>query len=229
MKSKALVLLSGGLDSSVNLFEAAQKHEVVLALSFNYGQKAAAAELRSAKLLAEHIGVPHKVVDLSFFKDFNKSSLLVRDQKIPTGAEVQISDKAASQKTATSVWVPNRNGIFLNIAAGFAEALDAQFVIPGFNAEEAQTFPDNSEAYMGAVTEALTFSTANKVSVQCYTTAMFKADIVKKGLALGLPFEKIWPCYFAGESWCGECESCQRSKSAMQKAGLAIDKLFKVK
>lgn len=225
-KSKAVVLLSAGLDSSVNLFEAVRAHDVVMALTFNYGQRAAPSEIRSAGRLSDFVKVPHRVIELPFFRDFNRSSLIVKGEKVPTGAAVKIDDMKISLETAKSVWVPNRNGIFLNIAAGFAEALGAEFVIPGFNAEEAQTFPDNTEDYMQALTGSFSFSTANKVKVKCFTSSLYKNQIVKRGQELGLPFEMIWPCYFAGDKWCGQCESCQRSKSAMKKAGLDADKFY---
>lgn len=226
MKSRVVVLLSAGLDSSVNLFEAHRQHEVVLALTFNYGQKAAPRELASAVSLCQALKVPHKIVDLTFFQDFQRSSLLMEDQKIPQGEDVDIHSLTQSQKTAQSVWVPNRNGIFLNIAAGFAEALGAEFVIPGFNAEEAATFSDNSEAYMKALDHSFSFSTANQVQVRCFTSGLQKTEIVKKGQSLNLPFDKIWPCYFSGPQWCGQCESCQRSKNAMKQAGLDINEYF---
>jgi 7-cyano-7-deazaguanine synthase len=228
MKTKAVVLLSAGLDSSVNLFEAAQKNDVVLALTFNYGQKAATSEIRAAGELCKFLKINHKVIELPFFKDFNKSSLIVDSEKVPTGDEVRINNMKISLETAKSVWVPNRNGIFLNIAAGFAEALGAEVVIPGFNAEEAQTFPDNTGEYMDSLSAAFAFSTSNKVKVHCYTVSMNKVEIVKHGQSLQLPFEKIWPCYFSGDKWCGECESCQRSKSAMKAAGMDTQKYFKV-
>ncbi len=225
-KNKALVLLSAGLDSSLNLYEAHFQLDVVLALTFNYGQKAAHQEIKAAKNLAAGLKISHKVVDLPFFADFNKSSLLVASENIPTGTNVDIHSLEVSHQTAKSVWVPNRNGIFLNIAAGFAEALGVSFVIPGFNAEEAATFPDNTEDYMKALDHSFSFSTANKMKLKCFTTSLNKTEIVLRALELKMPLEKIWPCYFAGARWCGQCESCLRSKNAMEKAGIDVKKYF---
>lgn len=225
-KSKALVLLSAGLDSSVNLYEASLQLDVVMALTFNYGQKAAIQEVAAAKKLAAGLSIPHKVVALPFFEDFNKSSLLVASETIPTGSNVDIHSLKVSQETAKSVWVPNRNGIFLNIAAGFAEALGVTYVIPGFNAEEAATFPDNTEDFMKALDHSLSFSTANKIKVKCFTSALNKTEIVQRALKLQMPLEKIWPCYFAGVQWCGQCESCLRFKNAMDCAGIDLRKYF---
>lgn len=226
MKRKAVVLLSAGLDSSVNLFAAHQQEEVVLALTFDYGQKAAKKELEQAAKLAAFLKIPHKILALPWFKDFNKSSLLVESEEVPTGQQVNIQSHEHSLQTAKSVWVPNRNGIFLNIGAAFAEAMGATALVPGFNAEEASTFPDNSEAFMEQLTKSLSFSTANQVEVLCYTVKMQKAEIVKKGLELNMPWHLLWPCYFSKEKWCGECESCLRSKRAFAAAGVNVQNLY---
>lgn len=228
MKRKAVVLLSSGLDSSVNLFEAHRREEVLLALTFDYGQKAAAKEILHSRNLAAHLQIPHKVISLPWFKDFNKSSLLVDSENIPTGSQVDIQSQEQSLQTAKSVWVPNRNGIFLNIGAAFAEALGAQIVIPGFNAEEATTFPDNSEAFMKELTRSLSFSTANQVQVECFTVTLQKSEIVKKGVELNVPWYLLWPCYFSKEKWCGECESCLRSKRAFAAASVDVRNLYSV-
>lgn len=227
MKKKALVLLSAGLDSTVNAFEASVRHDLVMALTFNYGQRAAASEIKAAAAIAAHLKVQHKVLELPWFKDFNRSSLLVDSMAVPTGSDVQIDSQKQSEQTAKSVWVPNRNGIFLNIAAAFAESLDAEIVIPGFNKEEAATFPDNSEAFLQKATDSLWYSTSNHVKVECYTTSLVKSEIVQRGQELQVPWNLIWPCYFSGDHWCGQCESCQRSKRAFAAAGVDVSSLFK--
>ena len=211
---RSVVLLSSGLDSTVNLFAAREKSEIVLTLTFNYGQRAAAKECERAALISAKIGVPHKIIDLPWFNDFTKSSLVNRAENVPVSGSVSIDDFAVSTKTAKAVWVPNRNGIFLNIAAGFAEGLNAQWIIPGFNAEEAVTFPDNSGAFLKAATASFHFSTSNRVEAICFTTDLDKTAIVNEGRKLGVPFQLIWPCYFSGETPCGECESCQRYRRA---------------
>lgn len=217
-RPRAVVLLSSGLDSTVNLYEARERADVVLALTFDYGQRAAPRELECARAIAEHAGVPHRVVSLPWFADFTNTALVKREAKVPTQKDVSIDDHKISQETAKAVWVPNRNGIFLNIAAGFAEGLQANWVVPGFNREEAATFPDNSEEFLTALTKSFSYSTANKVEVVCFTTRLNKTEIVRRGRELGAPFGLMWPCYFQGESPCGECESCQRFARAMKEA-----------
>lgn len=214
-KNKAVVLLSAGLDSTVNLYLARKDYTLLKTVTFNYGQKAADQEIRQSKKISAKLSIPHEVIDVSWLGMISTSSLNRQDQHIPVGKEVSIDDHAVSLKTAQSVWVPNRNGVFLNIAAAIAETLQAQVIIPGFNKEEAATFPDNSEAYMKAATEAFKFSTQNQVEVKCLTVQMNKTEIVKKALEEKVPLDLLWPCYFNGDQWCGQCESCLRTKRAM--------------
>lgn len=212
--SKSLVLLSSGLDSTVNLLAARRDGEVVRAITFDYGQRAAQREIERSRAICESLNVPHHVVELPFFKEFTKTSLISRDQLVPT-SDVDIKSHSQSLKTAVKVWVPNRNGIFLNIAAGFAEGWGADVVVPGFNAEEATTFPDNSKAYQKSLDVSFSFSTANQVKVHCYTIDMEKPEILRLGLSFGLKPEQLWPCYFGESEWCGKCESCQRFSNAL--------------
>lgn len=226
MKDKAIVLLSAGLDSSYNLYRASGELEVVLCLSFDYGQRAAARELERAGRLAARFGVRHEVVPFVFLKNLGGSSLTDPAAAVPT-KEVSIDDMDASRRTAASVWVPNRNGLFLNAAACFADRYDAKWVIPGFNKEEATTFPDNSTAFMESLDRAFSFSTKNGVRVKCYSDAMTKTEIVRDGIALGMNFGELWPCYFAYDKWCGECESCRRSRRALEANGVPLLGLFR--
>lgn len=212
---KAVVLLSAGLDSTVNLFLAKEEFEVVKVLTFNYGQRAAKKEIEKSSLICKKLNLPHQIIDLSWFVLVGKSSLLDKNKNVPVGAQVDITDLNASYQTAKSVWVPNRNGIFLNIAAGFAESLEADYVIPGFNKEEAATFPDNSVGFMKVLDQSFSYSTQNKVQVFCFTHSLVKTEILKKLLQLNVDLKSLWPCYFDNEAWCGECESCKRFINAL--------------
>lgn len=221
--SSVVVLLSGGLDSAVNLFCAHQHSKVLLALTFNYGQRASEKEVSASRKLCQFLGVSHQVVTLPFFTEFSNSALTNAQAKIPMGAEVDVDSLRVSQKTASAVWVPNRNGIFLNIAAGFAEGLGASHVVPGFNIEEAQTFPDNSEAFLQTLNDSFSFSTSSKVKTHCWTTNLNKSQIVALGKTLATPFADIWPCYESMEKWCGRCESCLRSLRALRSNQINCD------
>ncbi len=216
MKKKAILLLSAGLDSTVNLYLAKRNLDIILTLTFNYGQKAADQEIKFAKKISELNKIKNEVIDLLWFKKLGNSALTQESKAVPTGKKVSIENTKISIESAKSVWIPNRNGIFLNIAAGFAESLGADIIIPGFNAEEAATFPDNSYEFIRATRKSLALSTANHVDVQCCTVEMSKTEIVKAGLELMVPFGDIWPCYQNFEKWCGECESCLRAKRAFK-------------
>ncbi len=214
----SVVLLSSGLDSTVNLYEARERSEVCLALTFDYGQRAAEREISHAKKITAQLNIPHKVIRLDWFKDFTKTSLVDRSKRVPTES-VKIDSLQASLETAEAVWVPNRNGIFLNIGGAFAEGLGAKWLVPGFNVEEAATFPDNSQAYLEACTDAFRFSTKNKVEVKCFTTSLDKTQIVARGKQLKVPFDLIWVCYLGEERPCGDCESCRRYNRALMANG----------
>lgn len=216
--------MSSGLDSSVNLAWAVQEMDLSLALTFDYGQLSASKEIEFSQKLCKQYKVSHQIVDLKWFSSFSKSSLN-SGADLPLAGDVSIDDLEISIKTAKSVWVPNRNGIFLNIAAGFAEGFGADFVIAGFNKEEAATFPDNSLDFLKATDLALQYSTANRLKTHSYTISMDKTEIVKKGLELNLDFSKVWPCYQNFKQWCGECESCQRYRRALKANGIDFERI----
>jgi 7-cyano-7-deazaguanine synthase len=204
---KGVAILSGGLDSTVSLAAALRKMDVVLALTFDYGQRAAKRERAAASKVARHYKVPHRVIAIPWLAGLTTTALVNRRARLPV--------HEMSERSAKAVWVPNRNGVFIEIAAAHAESLGADRLITGFNKEEAVTFPDNSPAYVGAINFALSYSTANGVRVVSFTGALDKKGIVALGRRLDAPLKFIWPCYEGGRRWCGECESCLRSLRAL--------------
>lgn len=206
---KSIVLLSSGLDSSVNLAAANKKTKVSLALTFDYGQAAAKREIYYSKKLCGFYNIKHKTIKLDFYKELTKNEI------IPEIALKDLDNKLITKKTAKAVWMPNRNGLFINIAASFAEKLKADLIITGFNKEEARTFPDNSKEFVKKINAALKYSTLRRAIVKSYTQNLDKREAAKLGMKLGLPFEYIWPCYRGGKKLCGVCESCVRYKRAI--------------
>jgi 7-cyano-7-deazaguanine synthase len=198
----SVVLLSGGLDSAVALTVARQQGSVKLALTVNYGQRAFANELTAAKGLAAWANVPHQVIDLPWLANL-----------LPTGMQAAGASHHDLPTTGadglSAVWVPNRNGVLLNIAAAFAEQLGANTVVFGANADEGQAFADNTPAYRQACTAALAYSTQNHVQVWAPLEQMSKRDIWVKGQALNVPLHTTWSCYEAAPTPCGVCMSCQ--------------------
>jgi 7-cyano-7-deazaguanine synthase len=218
-KPKALLTLSGGLDSTVAAYIAAAEYDVVAALTFDYGQKARRRELASGYAIARRLDVPHRVVELPFFRSLAQGALLDQSAAIPAPAAGDLDDAAgAARSTARAVWVPNRNGIFIAVAAGWAEHVGATAVVVGFNAEEARTFADNSREFVERQNEALRFSTANGVRVYAPTVDWTKKDIMRHACARDLPLELCWPCYAGDDTWCRRCESCVRFARALAAA-----------
>ncbi|MFL5813030.1 MAG: 7-cyano-7-deazaguanine synthase QueC [Bdellovibrionia bacterium] len=217
MRQPSVILLSGGLDSTANLAFACEYDEPVLALTIRYGQRAAEREVIAARGLCEYYGVEHQVMDLSWLGALGGSSLTQSSMSVPELKTSELDDLSVIQDTAKSVWVPNRNGVFINVAAAWAERRGAKRVVVGFNREEATTFPDNSIDFLNRSTRSLELSTANHVEVFCYTAAWDKREIVREleKLSKPFPFEKVWSCYMGGETACGKCESCQRLSRAL--------------
>ena len=204
---QGVAILSGGLDSTVSLAAAARAMDVVLAVTFDYGQRAAKREREASARIARRFRVPHRVLEIPWLAAITRTSLVNRSARLPR--------HEMSTSSAKAVWVPNRNGVFIEIAAAHAEALGATRLITGFNREEAATFPDNSVPYMKAVSRALSFSTANGVKVVSFTGTLDKRGIVRLGRRLGAPLDLVWPCYEGGRRWGRTCESCLRTLRAL--------------
>ncbi len=205
---KTIVLLSGGLDSALNLALARRYRPPAFGLTFDYGHRAARAEERAAKKICAHYGVDWRLVRLPWFGALLPRRLARKGVPLPS----RPSDVEA-------VWVPNRNGVFVAVGAAFAEALGAEAVVTGFNADEAAYFPDNSAAFVRAANRALHYSTAGKVKLLSYTSSLGKAAIVKRSVRMGVPLRYVYPCYGEGPRPCGRCASCRRAAIALEAAG----------
>ena len=214
----AVILLSGGLDSALNLAMAAKAGRARLALTMRYGQRAEPAELRAAEALCKHYGVRWETVDLSWLGAVNPTRLTRPDTELPRPTTAEL-DSEASFSTMRAVWVANRNGLFLNVAASYAEAMSESEILVGFNREEAVTFPDNSVEFLRAAESALAYSTLTKVKIHSYTLDWEKPRILTEAMAIELPLDLVWSCYEAGPHRCWTCESCKRSERALLLAG----------
>ncbi len=215
---KAVVLLSGGLDSVVSLKKALDEGEIALSLTFDYCQRSAAKEIEAARKICRRYNLPHRILGLPWLGEIGKGALVDLKEELPR-LQAEELDGAWAQETAKKVWISNRNGVFIEIAAAFAESLGADSVITGFNAEEGETFPDNTEEYCKAISQALEYSTSNHVRVFSYTQHLTKKQIVELGMQIQAPLDLIWSCYEGQEKMCGLCESCQRAKRAFTQAG----------
>jgi len=214
----AIALLSGGLDSTVATWLAARRLTIELALTCDYGQRSAAREIEAAARIAAALGAPHTVVPLPWVKTVAHDALTDAARPLPELAPEELDSKAAV-RSAAAVWVPNRNGLLLNIAGVFAEALHCEAIIVGFNAEEGTTFPDNTPAFMHAAERAFSFSTQQGLQVVSPTAEMTKREIVRAGRESGAPLDFVWSCYEGGLTPCRKCESCLRSQRAFADEG----------
>ena len=220
MIKKAVILLSGGLDSVVSLELLRKDYGTMLALTFDYGQKAVQPEISASQAICEYYNISHKVITLEWLKEITHTSL-VSESSVPT----DIKDYKESMK---AVWVPNRNGLFLNIAACFADSEGYDDIIIGANKEEAETFSDNTAEFINRVNSEFEFSTLKKPRVVAPLINYTKNDIVEKALENKIPLELVKSCYLGGDKNCGECESCKRLKNALlyNAAEDYIEKLF---
>ncbi len=213
---KSILILSGGLDSSVASCLAKKDSSPILALTFDYGQKAALKEREAAGKIAKHLGVPHRILQLPWLAELTRTALVAADQEFPKIREEDLDDPVKGQISAKAVWIPNRNGLFLNIAASFAESLDAGILVTGFNIEEGLTFPDNSSPFVRAADEFFWYSTLKKVRVLSPTLKMNKVEIARKAKDLGIPLGDLWFCYNGAVKPCRRCESCLRGFRAFR-------------
>jgi 7-cyano-7-deazaguanine synthase len=217
----AVILLSGGLDSALNLALAARDNQARLAITIRYGQRAEDAELNAARKLSDYYGVNWVSVDLSWLGGINTTGLTRSATVLPTPKVGELDDLEIGKASAKAVWVANRNGVFLNVAAAYAEAMDIKTILAGFNREEAATFPDNSVAFLAALNHSFSYSTMNHVTVDCFTKDLDKTQIIAQSLELNLPLHLVWSCYEAGPKRCWQCESCKRTERALLAAGRA--------
>lgn len=215
-----IALLSGGLDSVVSAFAVAREGGRGEAVFFDYGQRAVKREKAAAKAVASRLGLGFRPVPLPFLAQVTRTALVMNDRVIPQIKTEKLDNREEALKSAQQVWVPNRNGLFLNVAAALAEGLGFGRIVVGFNAEEAATFPDNSANFVNKAEEFFRLSTLSFIRVIAPTLGMNKTEIVRYGLKLDVPFDLVWSCYLGGARLCGRCESCLRSIRAYQRAGI---------
>lgn len=213
-----MVLLSGGLDSSVSMAVAIDQGYSVHALTVDYGQRHQ-RELEAARALARHYGVDHKVVrvDLSAF---GGSAL--------TDGHINVPSSTSLEEIGASIpptYVPARNTVFISMAASWAEALDADAVFIGANAVDYSGYPDCRPEFIEAMERAVALGTkrgveGDPIRVVAPIIRSSKAEIVRRGLELDVPFRLTWSCYRGRKKACGQCDSCQLRLQGFADAGV---------
>jgi len=220
---KAIVLLSGGMDSAVTLYMARKTHEVH-ALSFEYGQKAS-RELVCAARIAMSAGVKHEVVSISL--PWKGSALLDKNMDIP-------EHRLSVGKEIPVTYVPARNIIFLSFAVSFAEAINAEAVFIGAHQLDYSNYPDCRSDFFKSFGAAVKKGTktgvqGRKIEIKTPIINMTKSEIVKEGLKLNVPFEYTWSCYEKKKNPCGVCESCILRAKGFRSAGVCDPAIKKIK
>lgn len=219
---KALVLSSGGVDSTTCLAMAVNKfgRENVVSLSVSYGQKHY-KELECAKKIAKHYDVEHIDLDLSQMFDFSDCSLLKGSSKeIPLESYNEQIKKTNGSPVST--YVPFRNGLFISSAAAIALSKGCEVIYYGAHSDDAagSAYPDCSEDFNKAMNDAVYIGSGKQLKIEAPFVKMTKKDVVKIGLELNVPYELTWSCYAGREKQCGKCGTCIDRKKAFEENGV---------
>lgn len=219
---KALVLLSGGIDSSTCLGIAVDKYgsDNVIALSVFYGQRHD-KEMQAAKDVAKYYGVKHIELDLKPIFEGAKCSLLkASSEQIPEKSYAEQLSEADGKPVST--YVPFRNGLFLSTAASIALSNDCKEIFYGAHADDSagNAYPDCSEDFNNAIRAAICIGSGKQVSVTAPFIKATKAEVVRIGLELGVPYELTWSCYNGEDKPCGVCGTCIDRQKAFEKNGV---------
>jgi 7-cyano-7-deazaguanine synthase len=217
---KAVVLLSGGLDSTTLLYYAVKEHgnDNIFALTTNYGQRHS-IEIEKAKISCKKLGVKHKILDISFLSEIVKNVSALSnsgDVKMP-----DINEILGDPQPPT--YVPFRNLILHSIALSFAESNSCEVVYLGIQVHDLYSYWDTTPEFVEAVNKVAQLNRHHYIVMKAPFVSLEKAEEIKFGLKLGVPYEDTWTCYTGpnekGEA-CGTCPSCAERKGAFKKLGI---------
>lgn len=220
---KALVLFSGGVDSTTCLGLAVDKYgaDEVLALSVYYGQKHS-KELEAAERIAAYYGVKWRTLDLALiFADSDCTLLKGSDKEIPK--ESYAEQLSHAEGSPVSTYVPFRNGLFLASAASIALSNGCGVIYYGAHSDDAagNAYPDCSSEFNEAISRAVYIGSGNALEIKAPFVGLTKAQVVREGLRIGVPYELTWSCYEGGDRPCGICGTCRDRMAAFKANGVA--------
>jgi len=216
MMANAVVLLSGGLDSTVALYLAKSRGFNVIALSFDYGQRHS-RELEAAKEVVKKAGVEEHVIVSLNMNSWGGSSL--------TDKDMNVEDGDIDREDIPDTYVPARNMVFLSVAASIAEANGSQDIFIGVSEVDYSGYVDCRQEFIDAMENAINLGTvmgAEKnmpIKIHAPFVNKTKADEIRLGMELGVDFSLTWSCYRGGEKPCGTCDSCLLRAKAFKEAG----------
>jgi 7-cyano-7-deazaguanine synthase len=214
--SKAIVLVSGGMDSCVTAAMARDAGHTLFLLHLNYGQRTEQRELQAFSSLANHYGVPEDnrlVVSIAHLAAIGGSSL--------TDSSIPVSKADLNNQAIPSSYVPFRNAHLLSVAVSWAEVIGAELIYIGAVYEDSSGYPDCRPAYYAAFNEVVRLGTAEgTIRIETPIIYMTKEQIIKQGIALEAPLHLTWSCYQSSENACGVCDSCALRLRGFQLAGV---------
>lgn len=210
MNKDAVIVISGGMDSTTLLYEF--KDEIAMAVTFDYGSTQNARERQFAIMHCKRLGIKHLIIPLDFIHQYFKSSLLGSPDDIPEGNY--------DDENMKSTVVPFRNGIMLSIACGIAESNGLKRVMIANHSGDHVIYPDCRPSFVEAMSEAMQNGTYDHITVFAPYTDLNKADIARRGAALGLDYSETYSCYKGGEKHCGKCGTCRERREALREAGV---------
>ena len=217
---KAVVLFSGGLDSTVLVYHLLNKGADLKLLSIDYGQRHE-KELKSSSEIAEFLGLEHEILRLPMLNNLLGGSAL-------TDPSISLPEGHYAEDSMKATVVPNRNMILLSLAAGHAISLQFDTVAYAAHAGDHTIYPDCRPEFATAMDQALKLCDWNTVSLYRPFVQLSKHDLVRKGKELGVPFEKTWSCYAGNDKHCGKCGTCVERKEAFELVGLLDPTEYKV-
>jgi 7-cyano-7-deazaguanine synthase len=212
---KAVCLLSGGMDSSTLAFLAKHDGYDILALHFTYGQRTEEKERECAKRIARHLNTLEFLdVDLAYLKKVGASSL--------TDQRMQVKPHNEAGEGIPETYVPFRNANLLSVATSFAEARAADAIYIGVQASDYSGYPDCRPEFIDAFQKVITLGTRPDSGIELKTpfVRLNKAEILKIGMELNVPYEDTWSCYSENEIACGICGSCHFRREAFRQIGI---------
>lgn len=210
MSKDAVIILSGGMDSTTMLYE--YREEIALAITFDYGSLQNARERMCAVMHCQRLGIPHIIIPLQFMQQYFKSSLLMTPDDIPEGNY--------DEENMKSTVVPFRNGIMLSVACGMAENNGLKRVLIANHAGDHAIYPDCRPEFVAAMSAAMQAGTYENVTLFAPYTQLSKTDIALRGKRLGINYAETYSCYKGGEVHCGKCGTCRERREALQAAGI---------
>jgi len=210
MARDAVIITSGGMDSTTMLYEYAS--EIALAITFDYGSTQNERERQFAVMHCKRLGIEHLIIPLEFMHRYFKSALLESPDAIPDGNY--------DDENMRATVVPFRNGIMLAIACGIAESRGLKRVMIANHAGDHAIYPDCRPQFVEAMSGAMQAGTYDHIIVDAPYTNLTKADIARHGAALGLDYSETYSCYKGGEHHCGTCGTCTERREALREAGI---------